>query len=115
MMTHNGERVIEKVEKAYGGAGHIEKELLLNEKELGEHCGLFGRVTIPVGSELGHHDHIGESETYFILQGEGQYEEDGVIYEAKVGDVFYCADGSGHGLKNTGDVDVVFAALILKK
>jgi len=35
--------------------------------------------------------------------------------DVEPGDVLYCDDGSGHGIKNTGDEDLVFLALILRR
>ena len=54
-------------------------------------------------------------ETYYILSGNGVYVDNGEEIPAKEGDVFFCEDGDGHGLKNTGERDLVFVALILKK
>ena len=35
--------------------------------------------------------------------------------EGRRGDVTYCGDGHGHGLKNTGSEELAMIALILKK
>ena len=114
-MTRKGEREIVKVEKPSGGEGYILKEALLGAEELGAHCKMFSKVTLPPHSELGHHEHHGETETYYILSGEGIYEDNGTKIPAKPGDVFFCKDGDGHGIRNDGEEDVGFAALILKK
>ena len=114
-MTKAGERAIEKAEHVGGGAGFILKEALLNKEELGEHSKMFSRVTVPAGCELGYHEHHGETETYYILEGEGMYDDNGKAVPVEAGDVTFCKDGDGHGLKNTGKVDLSFVALILKK
>ena len=36
-------------------------------------------------------------------------------FPSEAGDVTFCKDGDGHGVKNTGTEDLVFVALILKK
>ena len=54
-MTKAGEREVVKVERVNGGAGFIMKEGLLSQEELGEHCKMFSRVTVPANCELGHH------------------------------------------------------------
>lgn len=112
-MTKKGEREVVKVEHVNGGAGYILKEALMSAGELGDHCKMFSQVTIPAGCELGHHEHHGETETYYILSGKGVYEDNGTEVPAEAGDVFFCADGSGHGMKAVEDV--TFVALILKK
>lgn len=114
-MTKAGEREVVKVERVNGGAGFIMKEGLISQEELGEHCKMFSKVTVPANCELGHHEHHGEMETYYILSGTGMYEDNGKAIPAEGGDVFFCEDGDGHGIKNTGTEDLTFVALILKK
>ncbi len=114
-MTRAGERKIVKEDHVRGGAGFMLTESLLAPEELGEHCKLFARVTLKPGCEVGHHDHHGETETYYILAGKGEYDDNGKAVPVEVGDVTFCKDGDSHGLKNTGTEDLEFIALILKK
>ena len=62
---------------------------------------------------MGYHQHVGDFEIYYIVKGEGQYNDNGTIVPAKVGDVFRCADGEFHAIQNTGDEDLEFIALIV--
>lgn len=114
-MTKAGERSIETVEKVNGGAGFIMKEALITPEQLGNHCKMFSRVTLKPNCELGHHEHHGETETYYILSGSGMYDDDGNAVPVEAGDVTFCESGKGHGVKNTGTEDLVFVALILKE
>lgn len=114
-MTKAEEREVVTVERVNGGAGFIMKEALIGAEELGEHCKMFSKVTLPPHCELGYHEHHGETETYYILTGTGMYDDNGKAVLAEAGDVFFCKDGDGHGLKNTGEEDLSFVALILKK
>ncbi len=114
-MTRKGEREILKKEKMAGGDGHVLIEHLLNEEQRGRASGMFSEVTLEPGCTLGFHDHHGESETYYILTGEGIYQDNDIEYPVKPGDVTFCDDGNAHGLKNTGSDDLKFIALILKK
>ena len=43
------------------------------------------------------------------------HHDNGKEYPVEVGDVTFCADGNGHGIKNAGEEDLVFVALILKE
>ena len=43
----------------------------------------------------------------------GDYNDNGTVRPVKAGDVTFTPDGKGHGLKNTGDTDLVFMALII--
>ncbi|HBA62328.1 MAG TPA: cupin domain-containing protein [Lachnospiraceae bacterium] len=113
-MTRAEERATERVEHANGGTGHLLKEMLLTREQMGEGCRMFARVTLEEGCELGYHEHHGETETYYILSGHGIYNDNGTEIEVGPGDVTFCADGCGHGLKNTGTEEIAFIALILK-
>ena len=86
---------------------------ILGEKELNGKCGLYAQVTIEPGCSLGYHEHHNESETYYILSGQGDYDDNGTVRPVKTGDVTFTPDNHGHGLKNTGDTDLVFMALII--
>ena len=78
----------------------------MNTERIEAMCGGKGHVLIK---------HIlGESETYYILTGEGNYDDNGRIRPVKAGDVTFTPDGCGHALTNTGDTDLVFMALIIK-
>lgn len=114
-MTKASERETVTVEHVNGGAGFIMKEALIKGEELGEHCKMFSRVTIKPGCELGYHEHHGETETYYVISGSGMYDDNGKAVPLEAGDVTFCKDGDGHGVKNTGAEDLVFVALILSK
>lgn len=101
-------------ENACGGKGAIKLEKLLTPEEMKGKCALYARVTVPPGSSVGYHTHIGDSESYFILSGEGVYDDNGVKRTVKAGDATWTPDGSGHALSNEdGKEDVVFMALIV--
>ena len=106
---------IQKVENMCGGKGHVIIEHILGEKELNGKCGLYAKVIIEPGCTLGYHEHNGESETYYILSGEGNYNDNGIIRPVKAGDITFTPSGKGHGLENTTDKDLVFMALIVDK
>ena len=113
--TSDSQREKVNAERVNGGAGFITRERLLESEQLGDYCRMFNRITLLPGCEIGHHDHFGETETYYFLEGNGMYEEDGIAVEVTAGDVTFCDDGHGHGVKNSGNVPLVFVALILKK
>ena len=93
-MTKKSERQPIKAENVAGGAGYILKEELIKGEQLGAYCKMFNEVTLKPGCEIGYHEHHGETETYYLT---------------------FCADGKGHGIKNAGEEDLVFVALILKE
>ena len=97
-----------------GGKGNMKMEKILSEAEMKDKCGLFARVTLHPGDVLGFHEHHGNNECYFILSGEGVYDDNGSKRTVKAGDVTWTPDGSGHGPSNeNGSEDLVFIALII--
>ena len=95
------------------GVGELKLELVL-DKELGDKCRLYAKVTIPAGSVLGYHEHHGEGESYFVLSGEAVYNDNGTTRTISPGDATWTPDGSGHGVDNSkGTEDFVFMALIV--
>lgn len=103
----------EVIKEMCGGEGEVIISHVLGEKELNGKCGLYAQVIIHPGSSLGYHEHHGESETYYILSGEAEYDDNGTKRMVKAGDVTFTPDGCGHALKPTSDEPVVFMALII--
>lgn len=110
--TKHCEREIVRKDHMQGGDGHILVESLINDEQKGPNSRMFSQVILEPGCEIGVHEHQGESETYYILQGEGTYTDNDETYTVSAGDVTYCKNGT-HGLKNTGNKDIVMVALIL--
>ena len=96
MITTASEHQVDKVEQMAGGKGHVIIEHLLGEKELDGKCGLYAKVTIEPNCTLGFHEHHGETETYYILSGEGSYNDGEKSYPVKAGDVTFCVHGTDH-------------------
>ena len=87
---------------------------LLDEAKMNGKISLFSDVSIEAGGNLAFHEHHGEAEAYYILEGEGLYDDDHEKeFVVKAGDVTYCADGHGHGIANAGDSTLRFIALII--
>ena len=105
---------VERVQEMCGGKGHVIIKHILGERELNGKCGQYAEVTIEPGCTLGYQEHHGESETYYILSGEGMYNDNGTNRPVKAGDVTFTPNGCGHALDNTGKEDLVFMALIIK-
>ena len=95
--------------------GLTSKKLLTPEQMMGK-ARLFGDVTIEVNGNLDFHEHHGEIEAYYILEGTGLYDDNHEKqYTVSAGDVTYCESGKGHGIINTGDTTLRFIALIINE
>ena len=73
----------------------------------------YALVQLKPGEEVQYHMHVGESETYFILSGEGNYNDNGNQVKLVPGMVTLTPSGQGHAIKNTGDEILAFIALIV--
>ena len=104
-----------RIEHMCEGNGHVIIKEILEEPYLAGKCGLYAEVTLEPGCSLGYHEHHGETETYYVLSGSATYMDNDKEYEIKTGDVTFCKDGDGHGIKNHGTEPIVFVALVLKK
>ncbi len=74
---------------------------------------LFSLVQVKPGEEVQYHMHVGESETFFILSGQGIYNDNGNVIDVVPGMVTFTPSGQGHSIKNTGDEMLAFIALIV--
>lgn len=74
---------------------------------------LFSLVQVKPGEEVEYHMHAGESETFFILSGQGIYNDNGKELELAPGMVTFTPSGQGHAIKNTGSDMLAFIALIV--
>ena len=103
---------IRREEHMAGGNGHVIIKEILDAEQLNGKCGLYAQVTLEPGCSLGYHEHHGESETYYILQGQGEYNDNGTYRPVKAGDITFTPDNHGHALANTGNTDIKAAAHI---
>ena len=114
MIRRNDEKIVAIKEHPFGGDGQITvRSLLNNENELYKKGRVFAHTTLQPGCSIGYHVHTGESETYYILSGVGEFNDNGSVSTVYAGDVTHTPPGQGHGLKNTGGEALEIIALIL--
>ncbi len=105
---------VTKREKMREGAGTVVlRGLLDGENEMYGKGRLFSELTLAPGCSIGKHEHSGESETYFIVRGTAELDDNGTVVTLGPGDVAYTPDGEYHAIKNVGEDELVFLALIL--
>ncbi len=73
----------------------------------------FALAKLKPGEEVEFHIHENECEFYYIISGEGLYNDNGKEYNIAPGTVAFTPSGSGHGIKNTGSEMLEFIALII--
>lgn len=74
---------------------------------------LFSLIQVKPGEEVEYHMHVGESEAFFFLSGQGVYNDNGNEVEVSAGMVTLTPSGQGHAVRNTGDEMLAFIALII--
>lgn len=95
------------------GNGEVEALKLLTGEEFCCHVRLFNIMTLKKGCSIGEHQHIAETEYYYILSGSGTVsEKDGEKY-VKKGDLVITGNGESHAICNNTDEDLVFVAIIV--
>lgn len=74
---------------------------------------IMGTATVPVGGSVERHAHDFSEECFFVLEGKGQINVEGVgVVPFEAGEAVLTPQGTVHSIENTGDVEirVVFAA-----
>lgn len=105
--------VIEIRENMRGGSGKVKFEHIVSKEEMNGHGRLYARTRLEPGASIGWHEHIGETEPYFILEGYGIFvDNDGSRIAVGPGDVCWIEVGQSHAIENHSDEDLVFMALI---
>lgn len=98
----------------FQGVGEITvRSLLETPQEMYDKGRVFAHTTVYPGSAIGYHEHHGESETYYILSGQGKFNDNGTEILVGPGDVTFTGDGEGHGIEAIGPDPVEMIALIL--
>ena len=97
----------------FGAPGEVDFRQILNAGEFFDKGRLFNHCVIKPGMGLGLHKHTDEIEVYYILSGEGRYDDNGTEVTVRPGDTTVCYDGESHAIYNDGTEDLEFIALIL--
>ena len=82
--------------------------------QLPAHMRMFSVLTLIPGASIGYHVHEGETEMFYILEGQGRVRDDDRICDIFAGDSLATFSGHGHAVENTGDTNLVILAAIIK-
>jgi len=85
---------------------------LLMPEQMHGRSRLFARILLKPGARAPYHQHNGDCEAYYILSGEGQANDNGVISQVKAGDIIFTDSGESHSIENTSEKDLEYIALI---
>ena len=93
-----------KAESIHEGAGLCEHSGILHATDFDTPIRFLNYTIIPPGGSFGAHKHGDDNELYIILEGTGEYEQDGVTAPVEAGDIMVNARFAVHGIKNTGAI-----------
>ena len=113
MITRNADREISVREHAFGGTGRMYGRVIAAEQTMYGKNRLFNHVCLEPGDEVGWHVHSGDGEVYYILSGEGEYNDNGAVTTVYPGDVTWTSDGEGHSIKPAAGGRLEFIALVV--
>ena len=86
---------------------------IVKKEDLRGHGRLYAKIVLPPGSTIGWHQHVGESEPYYILSGEGDFKDnDGTVTKVHAGDICDIKVGDFHSIDNNGTEDLALIALV---
>ena len=78
-----------------------------------DHWRFVGLMEFAPGESIGDHVHQGETELYYIVEGEGTVTENGEPVVVTAGDSVLTGNGAGHSIKNTGAGKLSVLAVIV--
>lgn len=102
------------VKNLFGGDGEAYLCDIASSEMMHEKNRCFLTIRLEQGASLGIHQHLHESEIYFVLQGCGLYTDHDETYEIRAGEAVICLDGDKHGIFNQSEEDLVFVALVIR-
>ncbi|GGG01714.1 cupin domain-containing protein [Paenibacillus abyssi] len=116
------------VEDCHDGQGTIFVRQLLgyepllpvpgNPEDFDSLINFMHETTLPVGTTIGLHPHVGNEEIYYVVEGKGEMTVDGNAFVMEPGTACLTKSGSKHTFKNIGDSDlriIVIEAVFDKK
>ncbi|MEE1113608.1 MAG: cupin domain-containing protein [Eubacterium sp.] len=104
---------VETIYGLAGGKGPAYLHHIVGRAELLGHGRMYAKVILPPGSSVGWHQHVHDTEPYYILKGDPDFiDNDRSVTRVHPGDVCVINVGEWHSLENNTDSDVEFMALI---
>ena len=101
--------------REYMRGGREFVQLTALSRELPEHARLFSVLRLIPGASIGMHTHEDSCEVIYVLSGTASFVFNGEPETVEAGQAHYCPKGGTHTMKNNGDCDLVFLAVVPKQ
>ena len=92
MVIHGADMQSEIREAMRGGPGHVDIRHIVDADSLPSKSRLFSLVTLEKGCGIGPHAHSAETEIFYVLEGEGVLDDNGVLKPFVQGDCNVCGE-----------------------
>jgi len=115
MVKRKSDYTVKKNENMRGGDGVVVVEYMLTPEEMNDKGRLYAKLILEPGSSIGHHVHEGEMESYYIVCGEAEIDDNGETVTVCAGESLLTRSGEGHSVRNVGKDTLEIIALILHK
>ncbi|HEY9054726.1 MAG TPA: cupin domain-containing protein [Rectinemataceae bacterium] len=112
MIVRPGQRETECRPNMRGGKGQVYVSPLAGAPSQA-HLRLASEILVPPGSSIGKHEHTAETEYYYVLEGRGLVDDDGVVAEVGPGDAILTAGGASHSVEAFADAPLRMLAFIV--
>ncbi|MGE4353466.1 MAG: cupin domain-containing protein [Oscillospiraceae bacterium] len=113
MIKHAKDIPTETMENFKGGQGIVKLTKFATSEDISGKGRFMAYGVLEPGATQGYHQHFGEFETIYILEGKAKANDNGLDVSLNPGDVLICKDGNGHSLENIGGSDLKYIAVIL--
>ena len=113
MITKSKDLRVSEHDKLRDGNGKIYMQHFMEEADSGGTGRLFVMATIPPGSSIGPHTHVGDFDAYYVLDGNVEVTDNGVPGTLAPGDFMICKDGDSHSVENKSDKDAKIIMLVI--
>lgn len=100
-------------ERMRGGKGEVRITHIFKQDELKGKARLVAEITLESGCSIGKHEHAGEEEIFYIIEGEGIVDDNGDMRQVTAGDAILTGGGGYHAIENTGTGLLKMMAIIL--
>ena len=96
----------------HGGSGSVAISRHLDVHDVNG-LDLFAKVVVEKGGSIGYHQHLEDSEGYYILSGAAEFiDADGTHKSVVPGDLCLITKGQSHGIVNIGEGALEFLAVV---
>lgn len=112
MIIRANERMFETRHEMRGGKGDVSLAQL-PAQALAKHVRLLSELTIPPGAGIGTHVHNEETEYFYIIEGIGTADDDGMAAQVQPGDVIVTGGGACHNIENHSNAPLRLIAIIV--